>query len=299
METSEFRTTIVISTADRPAMVLECIRKFNEIAVSPTVEVLIVDASVNPIDEAAAKAIWPRTRVISYPRRNMAAQRNEGIRQATGEIICFLDDDTYVQPGWWPAIVDPFRDAAVGAVAGAMWCTMTPTLTDERGGYVNWRGEPIQVTHRSDKAPREVDWTIGCNMAFRKRAAESIGGLAEIFGIYDEDVDFGLRLKKAGWRIMFQPTAIVYHYFSIRTKVPPNKKTQFRDGRNRAMLIVRNYGLSVRLIMFLLTAPLIRLAVTVARIIKSAFQACGHFAAYLAGIVSGIVTGVRNPPPRD
>jgi GT2 family glycosyltransferase len=248
------------------------------------------------------------------PVRNMALQRNEGIRRARGEIVCFLDDDTYVQPGWWPAMVTPFLETPdsvrelggrspafhpVGAVAGAVWCNPKPVLTDRRGGYVNWRGEPIQVTHRSAAAPREVDWTIGCNMAFRKSAAEAIGGLAEVFGIYDEDVDFGLRLRRAGWRIVYQPEAAVHHYFTSRPRPPQTKTTRFRDGRNRTMLLVRNYGLSTRLAVFLATAPVIQLWQAVRQMAGSIVQAAGHLAAYLAGMARGVVDGVRHPVSDD
>lgn len=296
---SEPTTTIVIATADRPAMVLDCLRKFVEIGVPGEVEVLIVDAGSGPVDEASARAIWPRTRLIRYAHRNMALQRNEGIRQAAGDIVCFVDDDAYVQPGWWPAMVAPFEQADVGAVAGAMWCTPHPKLTDVRGGYVNGFGVPIQVTHRSIKAPREVDWTIGCNMAFRKAAAEAIGGLAAAYGIYDEDVDFGLRLKRAGWRVVYQPEAAVYHYFMLRPRPPATKATEFRAGRNRAMLLVRNYGFSSRLILFCLTAPWLQAGKAVSKAARCLFQCSGHFAAYLVGVVKGIVDGVRNPISRD
>ena len=301
--------TVVIATADRPGYVADCIRSMKEVGVPASIEILIVDAGRSaPVDEAAVAALWGELRLIRSPVRNMAVQRNEGIRQARGEVVCFLDDDTYVQPGWWPAIVTPFGEGGsgkaeggrgVGAVAGAMWCSMNPRLTDERGGYVNWRGEPVQVTHRSAAAPREVDWTIGCNMAFRKAAAEEIGGLSDVFGIYDEDVDFGLRLKRAGWRVVYQPDAVVYHYFMLRPKPPPSKATRFRDGRNRTMLIVRNYGVSVRLLMFLLTAPVIQSGQAVIKAARGVIQSVGHLLAYLAGMVKGFVDGVRYPVSGD
>jgi len=292
--------SVVISTADRPEMVRTCLQSMNTIGVPESVEVLVVDAGrQKPVDSGEIRAVRSTARLISYGVRNMALQRNEGIRQARGEIVCFIDDDTYLQPGWWPKIVEPFSEKTVGGVAGAIWCKPKPEFTDRRGGYVNWYGEPVQITHRSTKAPREIDWTIGANMAFRKEAAVAVGGLAEVYGIYDEDVDFGLRLRKAGWRVVFQPEAAVYHYCNTRPKPPATKQTEFRAGRNRMLLIFRNYGVSLRLVIFLLTAPLRRFARATLLLARAAVTVYGHAVAYTAGMFNGIAEGVRNPVAAD
>jgi GT2 family glycosyltransferase len=297
---TSFRMTVAIATANRPKFVVDCLKSVKAVGAPADLDVLVIDGGREaPVDEALLQQVWPGVRVIRSPQRNLAIQRNEGIRRAKHEIVCFLDDDVYVQPGWWPGIVEPFLESDVGAVAGAVWCTMTPKLISTRGGYVNWRGEPIQVTHRSASAPREVDWTIGCNTAFRKSAAEAIGGLAVAYGIYDEDVDFGLRLKRAGWRVVYLPNVPVYHYFTLRSRPPPSKASEFRDGRNRAMLLVRNYGFSSRLVMYCLTTPCLKAGQAIMKVSHCVVQAAVHFAAYLLGMMKGIVDGVRHPLSRD
>jgi GT2 family glycosyltransferase len=187
----------------------------------------------------------------------------------------------------------------IGAVAGGVWVNPDPKLTDKRGGYVNWRGEPIQVTHRGSGAPRWVDWPLTTNMAVRREVFLRVGGFSPIYGIYDEDVDLGLKIRRAGYRIAFAPEAAVYHYFLKRPRQPPTKATAFRDGRNRAILLVRHYGRSARLPLFLLTAPWIRGWETLRTSALYCLKQAGHFAAYLTGIAAGLVVGLRNPAGRD
>jgi GT2 family glycosyltransferase len=190
-------------------------------------------------------------------------------------------------------------ESRTAAVAGGVWVNPNPKLTDKRGGYVNWRGEPIQVTHRGAGAPRWVDWPLTTNMAVRRNAFLDVGGFSPVYGIYDEDVDFGLKIRRAGYRIAFAPEAAVYHYFLKRPRQPPTKAAAFRDGRNRAILLVRNYGRSARLPLFLLTAPWIRGWEALCASALCCLKQAGHYAAYLAGIAAGLVVGARNQAERD
>lgn len=299
--TTEFPSlTIVISTGDRPKMLYDCIRSMSDTEVPASVELIVVDAGQDEVvDDAEVGGLWSNSSVIHMPEKNMARQRNEGVRRASGDIACFIDDDSYIQAGWYPEILKPFADHDVAVVAGAVWCNPEPDFTDRRGGYVDLIGRPVQVTHRSERAPREVDWSVGCNMAFRKSIYCELGGLAEVFGIYDEDIDLGLRVRNAGWRVIFQASAPVYHYCNTRPHPPPTKTAAFLAGRNRCMVLVRNYGFSPRLVFFLLTAPLIRLACAIKTIFGQTVKSSGHWIVYIGGIACGLINGARNPTGSD
>ena len=67
-------------------------------------------------------------------------------------------------------------------------------------------------------------------------------------------MDLGLKIRKSGKKIIFQASSAVYHYFTKTPRKPPTKRTRFLAGRNRALLIVRNYRLSYRLPLFLRVA---------------------------------------------
>jgi GT2 family glycosyltransferase len=136
-------------------------------------------------------------------------------------------------------------------------------------------------------------------MAFRKSVWEELGGLCGLYGFYDEDIDFGLRARRAGYRVVFQPDAAVYHYCNTRPKVPMTKHKAFLMGRNRCMTLVRNDGVSLRLLAYLLTAPWIRLWEALREIGLQCKTSLGHWAAHGAGVVAGLFMGWRHPPRRD
>jgi GT2 family glycosyltransferase len=117
--------------------------------------------------------------------------------------------------------------------------------------------------------------------------------------VYDEDVDLGLKWRRAGYRIVFEARAAVYHYSVSQQQKVVTRKTEFRAGRNRAILLVRNYGLSLRLILFLCVAPVLKAGDVLSALCRQAARSAGHAAAYLGGVVWGIGVGLRYPVKSD
>ncbi|MBN2301150.1 MAG: glycosyltransferase [Lentisphaerae bacterium] len=277
---------------------LDCVGSL-ALQIPADIEVIVVDAgNKHTVNEQLLAEKRTGTRIIRSERKNVPYQRNLGVENAAGDIVVFLDDDCIVQPGWWPAIVEPFRDNSVAGVAGGIWCSLTPQLTDDKGGYVNIFGVPVQVTSRGAGALRNVDWAVGANMAFRKSILQNLGGFAEIYGIYDEDIDMCLRMRRAGHSIVFVPEAVVYHYFAKLPRKPPTKQSEFHAGRNRSMLLVRNYGFSTKLLLFLVTAPFVHFGKATIATCRNTVTNFGHVAAYIAGMIKGVVVGIRKPVAR-
>ncbi|QGJ69958.1 Hypothetical protein PBC10988_16470 [Planctomycetales bacterium 10988] len=66
--------------------------------------------------------------------------------------------------------------------------------------------------HRDPEDTFECDWVSGCWMLVRRETFETIGGFDTIFGKYFEDVDYCLRVRQAGWRVMMHGQGFFYHY---------------------------------------------------------------------------------------
>ena len=286
--------TIVITTADRVEMVYECIRDFLP-HVPEAVELLVVDAGVNDhVDETIITQLWRASRVLRSPRRNMCLQRNMAMKAACGKILCFIDDDAAIQSGWWPAIVKPFNDPRVGAVAGAVWSSVPPKLSDKQSGYVNRFGGSIPCNNRGVGHPQYVDYGVGANTAYRRHTLVELGGFAEIFGIYDEDIDLGLRMQKAGWKIVYAYDAPVYHHQGRSRPRVMTKQKQFLLGRNRALLLYRNYGFFSRLLLAFFALPLLRLWCALCETVRFGWTKFGHVAAFWAGMLKGVWVGMHH-----
>lgn len=80
---------------------------------------------------------------------------------------------------------------------------------------------------------RQVDWAVGAAWLLRREAAEAVGPLDTTFFMYGEDVEYCLRLRRAGWRVRFEPRAVVRHLGNA-------SGTQAYQGHTRAQAWVRN-----------------------------------------------------------
>jgi GT2 family glycosyltransferase len=63
-----------------------------------------------------------------------------------------------------------------------------------------------------DSVRQDVDWVVGAALMVRGSALEAVGGFDDDFFMYSEELDLCKRIKKAGWRVVYDPAAIVIHY---------------------------------------------------------------------------------------
>jgi GT2 family glycosyltransferase len=192
----------------------------------PNVEVIVVDDGST--DATAEIARGYGVRVISTPNQGLSAARNVGMRAAAGEIVAYIDDDAYPDPGWLGFLVRAFRAGDYCGVGG-------PNLLPREDGptaecVANAPGGPCHVLITD----QEAEHIPGCNMAFRRRWLERIGGFDAIFRTAGDDVDLCWRLQELGGRIGFHPAAVVWHH--RRGSLRRYWKQQVGYGRAEALL---------------------------------------------------------------
>ena len=149
---------------------------------------------------------------------NLAVQRFRGSRW-----IALLNPDAFPEPDWLQTLVEAAReDAGIAALASRTVDARDTTLLDGAGDAYHisgryWRrGYHCAAQHRHEQ--REEIFAACAAAALYSRAAwEQVGGLDEDFFCYGEDVDLGFRLQLAGYRCLYVPTAVAYHYGSAVT----------------------------------------------------------------------------------
>lgn len=144
---------------------------------------------------------------------NLPHARNVGIKEASGDVILYLDDDTRPGDTLLEGHINNYTDPKVGIVGGrVLEDKPAKEIPDSRIGMVR-RLDGFAYSGFNKMVKRETMHVRGVNMSVRKKTALEIGGFDERFeGTAEyEDMDFCLRASKKGYKIVFEPAAVVEH----------------------------------------------------------------------------------------
>lgn len=148
----------------------------------------------------------------------------EGFRLALGEVVAVMDDDAEAEPGWSEGILRHYTDPHVGGVGGR--CInmrgdeVEPVGSTRRVGYVDALGRFVgQMFLRPEfDTPVDVQFLIGGCMSYRGSVARALEFDEALNGnvAFGYEVDLGLQVRRAGWRIVFDPAVAIRHYSAPR-----------------------------------------------------------------------------------
>jgi len=244
------RVSIVIATTGRPDLLEPCLKSLYELTSYDNWEViLLMDERVrqSPEREAYLKDIGkrPNLRVVEYSHRpfNYSRVNNLGAAQASGDILCFLNDDTEVITiDWLDQLVARVSLPEVAAAGPKLYY---PNGTIQHAGVILGLGVSGVAGHACHGLPRgslgyfgrpylerDVSGITAACMAIRADVFRIIGGFDEAMPLAYNDVDLCLRLRAAGWRIIWTPAAELMHHGSAslgRHDMGPHAQQYARD----------------------------------------------------------------------
>lgn len=203
----------------------------------------------------AARAAWPAGAttlllVAADDNHGFGAGVNIGVRalQDACDVVVLLNNDATVAPDFLvPALAALTGDPRIGCAGGTIRYAAPREGIWFAGGEVlllQGRGRHLQLP---DDRVREVTFCTGCYMVLRREAFAAAGTMPEAYFLYQEDVEFCVRLRRAGWRIVHVPASVVYHQVSASAgsrRVRPG--TAFLAARNRVWFARRNLPLPLR-----------------------------------------------------
>ena len=222
------KVTIVIPTRDRVDLLCICIEGLLRRTDYPNIEILIVD---NRSQERATRAYFAqlttdsRIRILSYDAPfNFSAINNFAVAQATGSILCLLNNDTEViNRDWLTEMVSQAVRTGVGAVGALLYY---PDDRFQHSGVVLGIGGVAGHIHHGlgrgqfgyfgrAAVVQNLSAVTGACLVMRKTVFEEVGGLNEKdLSIAFNDIDLCLRVREAGYRIVWTPHAELYHHES-------------------------------------------------------------------------------------
>jgi glycosyltransferase involved in cell wall biosynthesis len=184
-------------------------------------ELVIVDnASTDDTPDIARAVVAEapdRARMVTEHEMGLSAARNAGFREAGGEVVAFLDDDAFPEPGWLAGLVGALVGpepamCAGGAVFPLFQGELPPWFRARFLPYLTvWDPGPDLIELRYNEYPR------GANVAYRRQVFERYGGFCTELGrkgrslLSCEETELCLRIERDGRRIVYVPGASVRH----------------------------------------------------------------------------------------
>ncbi len=185
-------------------------------------EIIVVDNGSKDDSVHLIKSAYPSVLLIELEDNiGFAAACNLGIQAARGRYIALLNNDTEADPGWLGALYQAaVQDEKIGMVASKILLSLTTREIDSVGmlvygdGIGRQRGRGQIDDGRFDR-PEEILYPSACAALYKKEMFDDIGLFDEDFFLYCEDTDLGLRGRRAGWKAVFAPDAVVLHKYSM------------------------------------------------------------------------------------
>jgi GT2 family glycosyltransferase len=209
--------SIIIPTKDRQAIFSETLRRLIMAVGDRDIEIIVVNDSKTSTPELPENA--PRVTLINNPGQGVASARNYGAAHASSGNLLFLDDDMWVSQDNIErafTLINTYPDAAINF----NWVYpdyLMQQIRDSRfGRYLErygfttmkgWnRGQPWD-----DTAVFETTGIAGASLLIKKSVFDKLGGYDASFPFAGaEDYDFTQRLKKAGVKLLIEPTSLMY-----------------------------------------------------------------------------------------
>jgi N-acetylglucosaminyl-diphospho-decaprenol L-rhamnosyltransferase len=203
-------------------------------------EVIVVDNDSMDGSAAAVASMFPNVKIIQSPRNmGYACANMMGLRASIGRYVLFLNSDTLIPSKALPSLIE-FLDnnpqvAACGprleqkdGAAQAFSFGRDPTLLyimaracarlGLRAPLHDWETDKVQP----------VDWISGTCLLVRRAAFDQVAGFDERIFMYFEDNDLCLRLRRAGWQIVYYPKVTVVH-IGAASPVCENLRREYYD----------------------------------------------------------------------
>jgi glycosyltransferase involved in cell wall biosynthesis len=257
------KTSVVVPTFKRVSDLERCLAALAR-QDRPADEVIVI-ARADDVATTAALDCWlsggllPMLSVSLVTASGVVAAYNRGLECATGDIVCFTDDDAAPHPDWLHRIVLHFvADPAAGGVGGRDHVHERGAILDGaalRVGLVSWYGRNVGNHHIGAGAARRVDVLKGVSMAWRRSAIEGLRFDLRLRGTGAQvhcELGFSLSVGQRGWKLVYDPLIRVEHYPAPRAD--EDQRHSFNEGA------FSNASFNLRLIMLEHLSPLGRLA---------------------------------------
>lgn len=213
------RVSVVINTYNRMHTLPTTLSSLRGLRY-PDLEVVVVDGPSTDGTLDYLEREWRgKVKICRCAEANLSKSRNVGIQNASGDIVCFTDDDAVPEPDWLDEIVKGYTDPEVGAVGG--WVRNHTGVDYQTKYIISSRDSTSEVlVEDAAKVPaaqpnaETFPGMIGVNSSFRRSALVAVGGFDETYAYFLDETDVLVRMVDAGFKVACNPEAEVHHKYA-------------------------------------------------------------------------------------
>lgn len=263
---------IIIVNYNNKKDLLACLASLLKIKIKKEkVEVIVVENSAIGDSVTALKKLFPQVLVLKQKENlGFAGGNNIGIKRALEEeadYIMLLNNDTLMEEHCLQELLKVItKDKNIGIVCPKIY--FAPGFEfhkkryqeKDRGKVIWYAGAEIdwqnilgihwgvdEVDKGQYKEEKEIEFATGCAMLIKKEVFGKIGLFDWRFFLYLEDLDLSVRVKKAGFKLVFAPKAIVWHKNLGTTSKKSQTRQAYYYSRNRLLFALKHASMKTKI----------------------------------------------------
>lgn len=209
-------------------------------------QIVVVDNGSSDGSPQMIRREFPEVTLIALETNTgFTGANNSGLKASTGDMIVLLNNDCIVEPNWLRSLLQRMVDPEVAAVTSSMRNIDDVNVMDSAGGEIDWmcfskdigKGKPASLFRKSMNLP----FPCGGAVMIRRDALPDREKLFwDVLFIYQEDLDLGFELIRTGWKVVYEPEAVVRHMHSATT----GNGSFFKENlciRNRLLVMRKHF----------------------------------------------------------
>ena len=222
---SEPLVFIILVNWNGKKVTLECLESLAKISYRNS-RIVVVDNASSDGSVGAIQEQHPEVILLEQQRNlRFAGGNNAGMRYALdhgADQVCLLNNDTTVDSEFLTHLVSRIQsDKKIGIATPKIYYHDEPNRIWFAGASISmWTGTMKHIGIREEDhgqydESKEIDYATGCCILTRREVIEKVGGLDESFFMYTEDADWCMRVRRAGYSVVYEPRAKVWHKLSV------------------------------------------------------------------------------------
>jgi GT2 family glycosyltransferase len=204
---------------------IECLHSLEKVTY-PNKKIIVVDNASSDGSVEEIQRLFSEVEVIvNDTNLRFAGGNNVGIKRAIeqgAEYILLLNNDTIVEIDFLSRLVEEAqKNEKIGMVGPKIYYYSDPKRLWYAGGkIILWKGLIAHIgVHEIDEGQydsiKETAYITGCCILVKRSVIETVGLLDESYYIYGEDADWCVRVARAGFKLIYVPSALIWHKLSV------------------------------------------------------------------------------------